>query len=441
MKRISYLIATAAATLSASAQAHLWTLDECVEYAKEHSLTVQQQALQSTSASLDITEAKDAFLPTLSAGAQQSWAFGRGLTADNTYADRNTSQTGWSVSMSLPLFQGLSAKRRLEYARANLKVADARVMAARDDVALRIIAQYLQVLYNGEMETLAVEQMRMSHVELERRRVLLEAGKIPELDLRQAESQLAQDSLSAVSAAADRRLALFELSRLMQLPTVEGFEIAPLEFNGELPLIPDASTVAANANRFNSALRAARLEIEAADRSISLARSGYIPRLSFNAGLGSSYYHIAGVENAPFHRQMRDNFSRSLGFTLSIPIFDAFSTRNSERKARLQRQQAALAYEDAEYQLTTAIRQAWYQAEAAVRKFEAAVAAEDAALLAFQAMEEKYNFGRANATEYEQARSTLLNARTETLRARYDSQLKVRVLDYYNTPQDYVAAE
>ncbi|MDE6382741.1 MAG: TolC family protein [Paramuribaculum sp.] len=420
---------------SAGAQPRLWTLDECIDYAVAHNMSVRQNSLQVNSAELDITEAKDAFLPSVSAGASQTFNFGRGLTSDNTYADRNTSQTGWSVSLSLPLFQGLQAKRRLDLSRANLSVAERKVEAAKDDVILQVMAQYLQVLYNGEMAQLAHEQMRMSRVELDRRRTLLEAGKIPELDLRQAEAQLAQDSLSAVSADADRNLALFDLSRLMQLPDLNDFDVAPLSRNGELPLLPDAATVADNATEYNNGLRAARLEIDAADRQISLARTGYMPRLSFNAGLGSSYYNIAGLDNAPFHRQMRDNFNKSLGFTLSIPVFDAFTTRNSERKARLQKQNALLAYEDAEYRLQTAIGQAWYQADASRRKYDAALAAAEAARLAYEAMTEKYNYGRANATEYEQAKSAYYNAQVQTIQSRYETQLRIRVLDFYNSPR------
>ncbi|MDE6783745.1 MAG: TolC family protein, partial [Paramuribaculum sp.] len=177
------------------------------------------------------------------------------------------------------------------------------------------------------------------------------------------------------------------------------------------------------------------LEIDAADRQISLARTGYMPRLSFNAGLGSSYYNIAGLDNAPFHRQMRDNFNKSLGFTLSIPIFDAFTTRNSERKARLQKQNALLAYEDAEYRLQTAIGQAWHQADASRRKYDAALAAAEAARLAYEAMTEKYNYGRANATEYEQAKSAYYNAQVQTIQSRYETQLRIRVLDFYNSPR------
>ncbi|MDE6783077.1 MAG: TolC family protein, partial [Paramuribaculum sp.] len=261
---------------SAGAQPRLWTLDECIDYAVAHNMSVRQNSLQVNSAELDITEAKDAFLPSVNAGASQTFNFGRGLTSDNTYADRNTSQTGWTVSLSLPLFQGLQAKRRLDLSRANLSVAERKVEAAKDDVILQVMAQYLQVLYNGEMAQLAHEQMRMSRVELDRRRTLLEAGKIPELDLRQAEAQLAQDSLSAVSADADRNLALFDLSRLMQLPDLNDFDVAPLSRNGELPLLPDAATVADNATEYNNGLRADRLEIDAAARPISLARTGYM---------------------------------------------------------------------------------------------------------------------------------------------------------------------
>ena len=423
-----------ALALSATAAPHAetWTLDSCINYATSHNLTVVSRELQRQSADLDITEAKDRFLPTLNASAGQNWSFGRGLTSENTYANRNTSTFNWGANLSLPLFQGLSAVRRLDYARANYATMVEEVEAAKDDVTLNVMAAYLQALYCREMLEVATEQVRISTVELERRRGLLDAGKIAELEVVQAESQLANDKVTEVTAGNDLSLAIVDLTQLLRLPPerAQVFEVAPLA-DSAMPVLP-ADEVIGRALTSNHSMLAADRSVEAADKAVSLAKTGYLPRLSFNLGVGSSYYHLNGETNPSFARQMRDNYATSLGFSLSIPIFDAFSTRNQVRKAKVQQISAQLERDTRSDALTKAIRQAYTQAIGAERKHEAAVIARNAAQTAFDAMQEKYNLGRANSTEFEQAKSAYIKSVSEQVQAKYESILRRRILEFYN---------
>ena len=428
MKRI--LALSIALAVWTGCLADSWSLDSCINYAIEHNITVKSRKLDTRSAELAVTEAKDAFLPQVQGSASQSFSFGRGLTSENTYADRNTSQFGWNIGMSLPLFQGLSAKRRLDYSRANLQAIAEQCEVAKDNVELQVISQYLQVLYCGEMLDVAMEQERLSRVQLDRCKVLVEEGKTPELELTQAEAQVAQNHLSVVNAENDRMLALLDLSQLLQLPTMDGFDVQPLSETASL--LPDTSEVYDNALRNNHAIKAGRLALTAAEKNISVARTGYIPRLSFTAGIGSSYYNLRGAQNPPFHRQMRDNLSKSLGFSLSIPIFDAFSTRNSVRRAKIQHTSAMLSLEDAQSNLYKSINQAYRQAMASESKHEAALVAEKSTKAAYDAMEVKYEFGRANSTELEQSRSEYIRARMQTVQSRYETLLRMRILSFYN---------
>ena len=120
--------------------AETWSLDSCINYAIAHNLDVRSALIERHRGELSVTEAKDRFLPTLSASAAQSWSFGRGLTAENTYANRNTSSTGFNASLSLPVFQGLSALRQLRQAQANIRTLDLRVENAKDEVTLGSMA-------------------------------------------------------------------------------------------------------------------------------------------------------------------------------------------------------------------------------------------------------------------------------------------------------------
>lgn len=425
---LTFTLAALCATMPAVAET--WSLDSCINYAIDHNLTVKSRELQVRSGELDITSARDRRLPQLSAGASESWSFGRGLTSNNTYTNRNTSNFGWNLGMSVPLFQGLTTVRQEAYAKANLRAVVEELEAAKDDITLNVISSYLQVLYAGEMVRIAEEQLRLAGVELGRREQLLEAGKIAELEVTEARSQLAQNKMSLVSAQNDRTLALVDLAQLLELPDIDGFDIAPDVDDEKALYSPDE--VYHRALQSNHSILASRRYIEAADRNISLARTSYMPTLSFNAGLGSSYYTVSGLNSSSFSSQMRNNFTKSLGFSLNIPIFDAFSTRNSIRRAKIQKLNAELQYETTERNLYKSIQQAYYQAVGADERRGAAEVSEQATREAFEAMTQKYEFGKANATEYEQSRSEYVRAQSESVRAKYESILRRRILAFYN---------
>lgn len=433
--RTLFTAITCAAALAASAQtADTWTLDSCIAYATTHNISVRQSRVQQLNSEIALTAAKDAFLPQLHGSASQSWAFGRGLTADNTYADRNTSSTGLSVGLQLPVFQGLRALRGVEYAKADLAATLEQAEATRDNVELRVISYYLQALLSRELLTVARNQAALSETELNRRTILLEAGKIPELDLIEAQSQLAQDRMSVVSCESDVQLALLNLAQLLELPAEMPFDVAPLDttsitFGNAYRLSPEE--IYAIANSRNHSIRAASLSAEAARKNIKVAQSGYIPTLSFSAGLGSNYYRMGGVTNESFGSQMRHNFSQNLGLSLSVPIFDAFSTRNNVRRAKASALAADLQLESTRIDVENAINQAYAQATTSRAKEQSARSAMTHAQAALAAVTEKYNAGRATPTEWEQAKTTATRAEAEAVQARYEYLLRLRVLDFY----------
>lgn len=425
------IMAAALAAASLTASAGPWSLDSCISYAHANNITVRQRAVDRLNAEYGVTEAKDRFLPQVAGGASQNFAFGRGLTGDNTYANRNTQSFGVNVGLSMPIFQGLAGVRRLDYAKANLQAIVEQFEATKDDVTLNVISQYLQVLYCKEMVEVSADQAALSRTELERRRELCAAGKIAELDVLEAEAQLARDELTLVNAENDRDLAFVAMERLLQLEAGADFDVEPLQ-QTELPL-PAVEEVFANALSLNHGLRAAELNVKAAERNVSLSRTGYMPTLSLNAGLSTNYYKVSGIPGSSFSSQMRDNFSKSIGFTLNVPIFDAFGTRNSVRRAKASQISAELQLDDARSQLYQNIRQAHSQAVAARRKAASGEVAARSSRAALDAMQEKYNYGRANATEFEQAKSAWFRARSELVQARYESVLRARIVDFYNS--------
>ncbi|MCM1491423.1 MAG: TolC family protein [Muribaculum sp.] len=407
-----------------------WSLDKCVDYALGHNIEVRQRLLEVRQGELAVREQKDQVLPHLSGYGSESFSFGRGLTADNTYANRNTSSFSVGAQLSLPLFQGLRVVRGVKYSNTSLRALVEQSEAVKDNVTVNVIAQYLQALYARENLEVARMSLTVARDELQRREQLLAAGKIPELDLYEARAQVSRDELTVVNAVNDSIMAILDLTNLLNLENDGSFDILPLDENDE-EAIPSVDRVWSAMLIDNHSLRAASIQREAADQNVLLSKSGYLPTLSFSAGLGTNYYKTSGFNNESFGQQMKHNFSKSLGFSLNVPIFDGFSTRNSVARAKMQQLNADLNLENTRQSLYKTITTAHAQAVAAERKEQTSDVTVASTKAAFEAMKVKYDNGRANATEYEKSMADYINALSERLQARYERMLRTRILKYY----------
>ncbi len=426
------LVVVVVFVVATDSSAERWTLEKCVDYALEHNIEVQQRLLEVRQGELAVREQKDQVLPRLSGYGSENFSFGRGLTADNTYANRNTGSFSVGAQLSLPLFQGLRVVRGTKYSNTSLRALVEQSEAVKDNVTINVIAQYLQALYARENLEVARMSLTVAQDELHRREQLLEAGKIPELDLYEARAQVSRDELTVVNAVNDSIMAVLDLANLLNLENDGSFDISPLEEDGDMS-IPSVEQVWSAMLIDNHSLRAASIQREAARQNVDLAKTGYIPTLSFSAGLGTNYYKTSGFNNESFGDQMRNNFSKSLGFSLNIPIFDGFSTRNSIARANLQQLNAELNMENTRQSLYKTITTAHAQAIAAERKEKTSDTTVESTKAAFEAMRVKYDNGRANATEYEKSKADYLNALADRLQARYERLLRTRILRFYES--------
>lgn len=431
MKTITYLLAGTLA-LPASAQ-QAWDLRQCIDYAIEHNLTIKQQEENRNQSEVDLHTAKWSRLPNLNGSASHSFNFGRSLQADNTYQSINTQNTNFSLNTSVPLFTGMQIPHNIALQKLNLKAATEDLQKAKDDISLQIASLYLQVLYNQELALIARQQVALSQEMLEQKKAYLDNGKASEAEWYEAKSRVAQDELSAVQAENNCRLALLDLSQLLELPTPDGFSIVSPDIDehhlsGSI-VAPD--DIFQEAVLSKPAIKAATYRLEGAAHSIRIAQSAYYPQLSFGAGIGTNYYKVNGYQNNSFGSQLKDNFSQYLGFSLSVPLFNRFATRNQVRSARIRQNTLSWQLEEAKKTLFKEIQQAYYNALNAESQLKSSATADEAAAASFELMKEKYAQGKANATEYNESRTNWMKAVSNRLQAKYDYVFRTKILDFY----------
>lgn len=433
--RKQYITFVTIAILSAgSAMAQKqWNLKQCIEYAIEHNLTIKQQEAAKDESAVDLNTAKWSRLPDLNGSASHSFNFGRSLQMDNTYQQLNTQNTGLNLSTSIPLFTGMQIPNQIALSKLNLKAAVEDLNKAKEDISIQVTSAYLQVLFNEELAKVAHEQVALSEEMLKQKTAFFKVGKASEAELYEAKSRAAQDQLSAVQADNEYRLALLDLSQLLELPTPESFGIVSpsIDEDKDFSILTSPADIYSEALLIKPSIKAAQYRVEGAQKSIRIAQSGYYPQLSLGAGIATSYYNVSGRENGNFGSQLRDNFSQYIGLSLNIPIFNRFSTRNQVRKARIQQTTLNWQLEDAKKALYKEIQQAYYNAVNAESKFESSRTADEAAKASFNLMKEKYANGKATSTEFNEARTNWLKAVSDRIQAKYDYLFRTKILDFY----------
>ncbi|MBU3809751.1 MAG: TolC family protein [Candidatus Phocaeicola faecipullorum] len=410
-----------------------WDLEKCISHAIENNLNIKQQEASKEQSAVELSTAKWSRLPDLNGGASHSFNFGRSIQADNTYKSLNTQNTSFNLNTSIPLFTGLKITNNIALAKLNLKAATEDLNKAKEDISIQVASAYLQVLFNEELAQVAHIQVELSKEMLVQKEEYFKNGKASEAEWLEAKSRVAQDQLSAVQADNNYKLSLLDLSQLLELPSPENFSIVSptAEMEEYMESISSPTDIYNQAILFKPSIKAAQYRLEGAAKSVKITKSAYFPQLSFGAGLSTNYYKVAGMKNSLFGSQLRDNFSQYLGFQLTIPIFNRFGTRNQVRSARIQQNTLNWQLEDSKKALYKEIQQAYYNALGAESRYQSSITADKAAEASFNLMKEKYAEGKANATEYNESRTSWMKAISEKLQAKYDYIFRTKILDFY----------
>lgn len=409
-----------------------WTLKQCIDYAIEHNISLKQQQQTVVQQEIALNTSQNNRLPNLSASASQTFNFGRGLTAENTYANRNTMNSSLGMSTNVPIYTGGQLTHDINLKRLNLQAALADLSKAKDNLSIQVASSYLEVLYQKELIKIAENQLELAEVQQNRIEQLCLNGKAAESDLAEVKSVVAADELQLTQQRNSYQLALLDLSQLLELPTPEGFDVETpdLPEAGQVSLdIPDAIYQQAVATK--SRIKSEELKVKSAEESISLAKSAKLPSLYAQGGLNSNYYKVSGFDASSFGRQLKENFSKYIGLSLSIPIFNRYSTRNQIRTAQAQHITQLLQLDQVKKDLYKEIQQAYYNALAAQSQCTSSQAAQTAAETAFRLMEKKFENGKANSTEYQESKVKLLKAQADGIQARYNFVFRKKILDFY----------
>jgi len=426
--------------LLATAQTATVTLQEAVEIALENNYQLKQAQNNQDLADTRVFSAKADFAPSLNASFNGSRNVGRQFVQEDlSFDDRTTYNLGGSINTNLTVFNGFSNIANLRQARADKASEEQSYNRLRENVIFTTASRYLQVVLNEELLKIAESSLEASQSQLEQVEAQVEVGSRPTVDLFNQEAAVATDELVVIQRENALEVSKAQLIRIMQddaitevqtlVPSIDELSIMPVDLN-----LQEMIDAALN-NR--SDYKAQEFAIEGNRQNQTIVRSNLLPSITASAGINTRYsdqFSLPGLGEGtvPFTDQFFDQqISRSIGFSVSIPIFNRWNNRTSLQSAQIQLKNSQLELDNIQFQITEEVRQAYNDYKAIVKEMESSLKALIAAERAFETEQQRYEIGSTTLIELNQANANFVQAQSERVQSVYDFIFQEQLLDYY----------
>lgn len=473
MKYVILIINLIFISASSFAQNKVWTLEQCINYAKENNIKLQQSELNVQNAELNSRESKFALLPNISASGFGGYSWGQRLDQYNlAFVNQRTTSVNANLSGSLLLFGGLQNISRIKQNKYALESNRLNYEQAINDLSLNIANAFLRMTLAKDRLKIAEAQISTTKLQADRTREIFNVGGTNKGELLNIESQVTQEEINLVSAQNEFNAAKLNMILLMNLDTNQ-FEIYVPDLNiDENPdelLVYTPEEIYQKAVGIHAGVQAQEWLVKSNKSAINIAKGAWSPTISLAGSLGSGYSSLSqeitdtnitvtpngplvlptyGGDSVaipmqptvqynfdrrtiPFFQQLPRNRNTQLGISINLPLLNGLSNYTNLSRAKINFQNARLELESQKQNLRNTIQTAHNDALTGYSTYKANKKNADALRESFTYAQEKFNVGQLNAYDFNQAKNNLNNAEIQSLISKYEYLYRIKILEYY----------
>ena len=407
-----------------------WDLQSCIDYALEQNITIRKNRVATESTQIDVKTPKAALFPSLSFSTSQqvvnrpyqetsSRVSGSEIISSNSKTSYNGN---YGLNASWTLYNGSKRLKTIKQEQLNNQVAELDVATSENDIRESIAQVYIQILYAAESVRVNENTLQVSIAQRDRGQQLLDAGSIAKSDFAQLEAQVSTDRYQLVTAQATLQDYKLQLKQLLELDGENEMDVylPALADDNVLAPLPAKRDVYVSALALRPEIEASKLNVEASELGIDIAKSGYFPTISLSAGIGTN--HTSGSDFT-FGEQVKNGWNNSIGLSVSVPIFNNRQTKSGET--------SMLSLLDEQKALYKTIEGLWLDASSAQQRYAAANEKLRSTQISYDLISEQFNLGMKNTVELLTEKNNLLQAQQEQLQAKYMAILNTQLLKFY----------
>lgn len=444
----------------------LWSLEDCIEYGLENSLSIQQAEIAEDYTDIALRSAQHARIPSLNASSSLTYSLGRSIDpTSNDFVSESFISNGVSLSSGVMLFNGLRINNSIRKSKLDKQAASEDTRQWKRDIAMNIATYYMAILFASENLENAMLQLKSTQDQWDKINKLVEAGALPVSDRYDMEAQVALDEQNVVRLENDLHKAYLDLKNLIRYEESEDFRITIPAIEGLELSDPDQwqleELYLASLN-YQPTVAAGELRLQSAQIDKKIAQAAYYPTLGLGGSLSTNYsdkalelddyttvistqtvyldnnpvdigfeVDIPNYVEVPYLNQLKNNFGFGAGLQLSIPIYSNYQNRANVARTRLNIKSVEISNEQEKQRLKSNIQQALANARSAKKQLAASRKSAEAMEVAYENAKKRFDLGQLNSYDFLNVKDRYDNAKTTLLIARYDFIFSIKVIDFY----------
>lgn len=452
-----------------------WTLLECVQYAVDHNISIQQSALQADLAAINYKQSRLSQIPTLNFSNNEGLSYGKSKNpSSGILENQNYFSVGLNLQSSADIFNWFSKKNKILANEWSLEAATSATDKLKSDISLTVANTYLQILLAREQQKIAEVQVQQSRTQLEIVQKQVSAGALAQFNATEIESQLANDTANLIAAIGNVAQTKYVLQSYLNLDPADSFDIAepPLEL---IPIMPigdlQPADVYASALQNQPLQKENEYNLKAAEKNSLSAKGALYPSIAAFGNLSSNYgyfrtptyaqvfngyapsglvvndnsggyidvqkpLYVRGAKSGyltsdPFGTQFSNNFGQAIGINISVPIFNGWQAKAVYQRSKINIKNLQYQQQLDNQTLKQNIYQAYNAAVVAMQKLSSTSRAADAAQKTYDYALKRYQAGMLRTLELITNENSLFTAKLQYALNRFDYVFKMKVLEYY----------
>jgi outer membrane protein len=355
-------------------------------------------------------QAKAGLLPSanLAMGVNRS-----NIDSDNETFERSYGTQSATLSASQPLYRPANTAAA-EQGKKSVGVAQAQLLAADQDLIVRVSQAYFDVLAADDNLNFVKAQKSAVSEQLASAKRNFEVGTATITDTREAQARF--DLVLAQEIAAENDLRVKKLA-LDQLTGKAGAEPKPLAVPVVIaPVTPaNVSAWVTQSEAMSPAVRQAQLGLEVAQLETQKAQAGNKPTLD----LTGSYNITQNNGSSNTSLDYRTNVGQ-IGLNFNLPLFAGYAIQNRIKETLSLEDKARSDLDAAMRGVAQATRTAYFGVESGLGQVKALEAAEASSQSALDATKLGYQVGVRINIDVLNAQTALFDTKAKLAKARYD---------------------
>lgn len=394
------------------------TFDECVSMALANNTDLKISINREKIATYNRQQTQWAVAPTVNGWGNTNLNFRRSTDQNNKISSGSSYNVGYGVNSSLTIFDGFTRINNIAAAKYNELVFKENTEYVSKQLYLQIIDYFVNVLYLQSMVKIAADKLETSKEEMTRIEATIEVGRLENAAIHEIAALVSGNKLEKIKIENSYKIALLQLSLLIEWNDTLSFNIIPSEFELTKPTAQAYTFASVYSMAMDQLPQIKKLEysLQYYRKKLSVSKGNLSPSISIGAGYSSSFYStdtLVNGKNTPFETQLTEYLNPNANISMNIPILNGCYNNIEIKKSKINVENALYELENQKKQIRTAILEIIQQLEAYLLEYENA---KDNLVYAEKSHDmflEKFRLGMINSTEFMTAQNQLAKAKSE----------------------------